>query len=368
LPHGALTAATVTVAWVLTAIAVVLLLHGSINALLLRRAPAAQIVPGRVSLLLPVRDEEDHVAGCLASLQAQVGVPDLEILVLDDGSTDSTRETALSAASGDSRVRLLTGAALPTGWLGKPHACAQLAGAATGELLVFVDADVRLRPDAVSRTAALMAAQCLDYACPYPRQVAESWLERLVQPLLQWSWLTFLPLRVAERSSRRSLAVGNGQVFAVTSTGYAKSGGHAAVRSAVVEDVALARLLHAAGLHGGFVDGTPLATCRMYGGAAALWRGYTKSLCSAFGSPARAGLVCALLLAVYVVPLTFGGWAAVGAYGAGVASRVVAASRTGGRVVDALAHPLSVVAFAVLVGASVVQRQRGVLLWKGRPL
>ena len=129
-------------------------------------------------------------------------------------------------------------------------------------MLVFVDADVVLADDAVAATVdADATARRLQFVSPYPRQLAGSWLERLVQPLLWWSWLTFLPLR-----RRRTLDAGRrwprrtGSCSPSTRRPTATAGGHAAVRDAVVEDMALARALVRSGAHGGFVDGSAIAT------------------------------------------------------------------------------------------------------------
>jgi hypothetical protein len=321
-------------------------------------------------VLVPARDEAAQIAGCLAAVLAQDGVT--EVLVLDDGSTDGTGD--LVRAVRDPRVRLLPGAPLPAGWLGKPHACQQLADAAdpAADVLVFLDADVRLRPGAVAATTELLRRTGLDLVSPYPRQVAGTAAERLVQPLLQWSWLTFLPLRAAERSPRESLSAANGQLLAVRRPAYDEAGGHAAVRAEVVEDVALLRAVKRAGGHGGVADGTALADCRMYPGWPELRDGYTKSLWSAFGSAPGAAGVSALLLLAYVLPpvaALAGSRVGLAGYAAGVTGRVVAARRTGGRAwPDALAHPASVAVLAGLTARSVRARRRGTLTWKGRSL
>jgi len=229
-PAPVLVAGASAAAWALTA-------HTAVNAALLR-TPSATTTLRRVSVLLPVRDEAKRVEPCLRALLGQTGV-DLEVVVLDDGSTDGTAEVVLRVADGDPRVRLLPGRPLSPGWLGKPHACQQLADAAapSSEVLVFVDADVVLAPTAVAATVALLDDTGLDLLSPYPRQAAPG-PTALVQPLLQWSWLTFLPLRAAERSARTSLAAANGQLLAVRRTAYDRAGGHAAVHDDVVEDVA----------------------------------------------------------------------------------------------------------------------------------
>ena len=345
-------------AWLLTA-------HAALNGALLRK-PYARATDVRVSVLLPVRNEAHRVEPCLRALLAQEGV-DLELVVLDDGSTDGTADVVGRLTDGDPRVRLLVGRALPTGWLGKPHACQQLADAAapTSDVLVFVDADVVLAPDAVAATVALLQETGLDLLCPYPRQEAPG-LTALVQPLLQWSWLTFLPLRLAERSGRASLSAANGQLLAVRREAYDRAGGHAAVRAQVVEDVELLRALKRTGGRGGVCDGTALATTRMYDSWRDLADGYTKSL---WTLPAPTLVAMALLYVLPPVAALRGSRAGLAGYAAGVAGRLVAARRTGGRPLpDSLAHPASVTALCLLALRSRVHRRRGRLSWKGRSL
>ena len=379
-------------------LAAALTAHTTWNAGHLRRAPrpaAGDPIEGtRVAVLVPARDEAHRIEPCVRALLAQ-DHPSLQVLVLDDGSTDGTGDLVRSLVGGDARFRVLDGGHQdpPPGWLGKPWACQRLAQAAldgaadpTGgpaaglpappDLLLLVDADVVLAPDAVRRIAALVRDSGLDLASPYPRQVAITPAERLVQPLLQWSWLTTLPLRVAERSPRPSLTAANGQVLAITAAMHRRIGGHAAVRAEVLEDVALARVVKAAGGRAGVTDGTDLATCRMYDGTAEVVDGYAKSLWAAFGSPAGAMGATGLLTATYVLPPAAALLArdpatrAIGAagYAAGALGRVLTARRTGGRAGDAWAHPLSILALDALTAVSLSRHRRRALAWKGRPV
>jgi hypothetical protein len=347
----------------------------------LRRLRVPALDPGplteHVSILLPLRDEAHRVEPCLRALLAvlDAGNSRAELVVLDDGSTDGTADVVRRIVGSDPRVRLITGRALPDGWLGKPHACQQLADTAdvASTVLAFVDADVVLEPHAMASAVDLLRRIGLDLVCPYPRQLAGSPGERLVQPLLQWSWLTTLPLSIAERSPRPSLSAGNGQFLVVDRAVYQSIGGHRAVRSEVIDDVALVRAVKAAGGSGGVVDGTELATCRMYDGWAELQAGYTKSLWAAFGSPAGAGATGAALGLIYVVPalaaLTRRSRVGLAGYVLAVAGRVVVARRTGGRAwPDSLAHPVSIIALTALTARSWLDRRAGRLSWKGRAL
>jgi len=370
-------------------------------------------VAENVAVLLPVRNEAHRLEPCLRSVLGQTGVPGLQVLVLDDQSTDGTRDLVRRVVGDDPRVRLLTGAAMPDGWWGKPWACQQLADEACAirwgpepsesrmpseqpsdsgpgrkacanrcgpdpsesrmpAVLVFVDADVVLSPDAVAATVAALRGSGLDLLCPYPRQVAESLSERLVQPLLAWSWLTTLPLRRAESSRRPSLSAANGQLLAVDTVAYRRAGGHATVRAEMLEDIALLRAIKRSGGRGTVADGTRVATCRMYDGWPALRDGYAKSLWSAFGSPGGAAAVMALLGLAYVVPPVAalrGSRAGLVGYLAAVTGRAVVGRRVGARVwPDALAHPLSVLTFSGLTALSLARRRRGTLRVSGRPL
>jgi hypothetical protein len=268
---------------------------------------------------------------------------------------------------------------LPAGWLGKPHACATgaaVAGDSDGDedgLLVFVDADVRLFPDAVAGAVAVLERHELDLVSPWPRPVAHGPAERLVQPLVPWLWATTLPLRMAERSRRPSLSAATGQFLVLDRRGYDRAGGHAAVRGEVLEDIALLRAVKRAGGRGVPIDGSRLAACRMYDGWPALRDGYAKSLWGAVGGrPAASVAAAAVLTAVWVLPplaALRGSRAGLVGWLAGAAGRAVVAAGTGSRIwPDALAHPLSILALDVLMARSVVGHRRGTLTWRDRPV
>ena len=371
--------------------AVALAAHTAVNLRALRTPHADPTSKPRasrelVSILVPARNEEATIRATLASAceqrtEAGSTAFDIEIIVLDDGSTDATATSVTDLAARDARVRLIRGADTPPPpeWLGKPWACARLSHDARGTVLVFVDADVVLEPDAIAALVdelrGVHGAPALDMVAPYPHQEAEGWLERLVQPLVTWSWVATMPLAWAERSARPSLSAANGQVLAVDADAYRSVGGHEAVAGEVLEDIALMRAFKRAGLRAATVDGSQLARCRMYQGTDEVIAGYSKSLWDAFNGPAGSMAVNTLLIGTYVIPALAAVTAprsstrAIGAtgYAAGVISRALVARRTDERVLpDVLAHPMSVVAFAALNAVSWYRHERGTNEWKGR--
>lgn len=336
----------------------------------------------RVSVLIPARNEAATIATAVTSAAAQHtdagSVPlELEIVVLDDGSQDDTAAIVAALAATDPRITLIRGAdeAPPAGWLGKPWACARLSDEATGSVLAFIDADVELDPDAASALVDTLRAEGFTMLAPYPHQEARGWLERLVQPLVTWSWAATLPLGWAENSTRPSLSAANGQLLVMDAAAYRSIGGHAAVAGEVLEDIALMRAFKRRGLRTATVDGSHLARCRMYCGSREVVDGYGKSLWDAFNGPVGSLGVNALLVGAFVVPAL----GAVGSrstrvralgvvgYAAGVTSRALVARRTGERVLpDALAQPLSIIAFVTLNVISWQRHLRGANTWKGR--
>jgi hypothetical protein len=361
-----------------TVLASGLALHAAANGRHLRR-PDAGVPPvtERVSVLVPARDEQDHVGTTVADLLAQTGVPELEVLVLDDGSTDGT--AAVLARFDDPRLTVLTAPddAPPAGWLGKSWACARLAERATGSVLVFADADVRFTPDAVRACVAALRTDGFGLVSPFPREVAEDWMSRLVQPLLAWSVVATLPLGLARRSTRPALSAANGQFVVVDAATYRRAGGHAAVAGDVLEDIGLMRAVKSAGARAATLDGSRLAACRMYRTPAEVVDGYGKSLWTAFGGPGGSLAVAGALVLGHVVPPVAAlagrrpGTRIVGllGYAAAVAGRAAVARRVGGRVwPDSAAHPASVLAFAGLTAESWRRHLAGTASWKGRAL
>jgi hypothetical protein len=208
-----------------------------------------------------------------------------------------------------------------------------------------------------------------EFISAYPRQVAFSFSERLVQPLLQWSWMTTVPLRMAERSSRTSLAVANGQFFMVKKSALAQISGFTAIANEVLDDMKLARALISSGAHGGVADGSKIAHTRMYKNFREIKAGYGKSLWSAFATPLGAGVAIAFIFLTGIAPIILwftGNPIGLFTYEIIVITRIFSAKRSGGRTLDSLLHPISSAILIYLIIYS--WRMRGKVRWKGRTL
>ena len=312
-----------------------------------------------VDVLIPMRNEEENVEGCLKSVLNSELLDVSKVFVLDDGSSDSTAELI-----GQFKVDKLSGTQPPTGWLGKVWACHNLAQVGSGKYLVFVDADVRLHPYAIASSITKMNKFGWDFISPYPRQISGSFLEKLIQPLLQWSWLASVPLRVAEKFPNRSMTIANGQFFIVKRSAYNASGGHAAIPDEVLDDLELARLLISKGFKGGVADGSAVASCRMYKSNSQLIDGYTKSLWKAFGGQFGTLLAIFLLYFTGISP-----YLGIGAPATFIfLSRVLAAIKTRSNPAYAFLHPISILILLYLIVLSSIRKSRGTLQWRGRAI
>jgi glycosyltransferase involved in cell wall biosynthesis len=235
--------------------------------------------PPKISIIVPARNEESCLGACLASLTAQTGVP-FEVIVVDDHSTDCTREIAASFPG----VRVLQARPLPPGWTGKNNAVTTGALAALGEWLLFTDADTVHLPGSLARSleeARKNRVALLSYS---PEQIVEGFWEKAVMPVI------FAELasnyRPAEVSDPRSpAAAANGQYLLITREAYDAVGGHAAVSTSLLEDVALARAVKQSGRKILFRYGGDAVRTRMYRTFPQLREGWTKNLALLFPWP-----------------------------------------------------------------------------------
>ncbi len=346
-----------------------ILLISLINFFTIRNPKKTTQINESISVVVPLRNEATNVVELIASLRTQTNLAQVEFLLLDDNSEDGTLALLHQHTSGLTNFHILNGSTLPQGWIGKTWALQQLFERSSGQIIVSVDADVRLVPDAINRAVTLLKNTQLDFLSPYPKQLSFSWSERLIQPLLQWSWMSTVMLRIAEKSSIASMVVANGQFFVVRRAALAQVGGYESVRNKVLDDVELARALVKQGSHGCVANGAEIASTRMYSSWKEIQAGYGKSLHAAFGSFFGSALAITFLFLTGIAPLIAGitgstiGWYA---YAAVTLTRVMSSIKTGKNALDALLHPISSALLMYLIIYSWLMR--GQVQWKGRTL
>ncbi len=356
-----------TLAWIALFLAVGPLLLGLWNLTLYRVPAPAQGRPA-VSVLIPARNEEANIGEACAAVLASTGV-EVELIVLDDASTDRTPDILRAIA--DPRLRVASAPPLPPGWSGKQHACSALGALAQHDLMVFVDADVRLAPDALSRMSGYMARHPVGLASGFPRQVTVTWSEQLLLPLIHFLLLGFLPMAAMLRSGSPGLGAGCGQLFIARRDAYVRAGGHAAIKASLHDGLMLPRAFRRAGLMTGLFDATPFATCRMYANAAQVWEGLCKNATEGMAKAAALPVWTCILFGGQVLPavlmLVSPSIPAALALAASSGLRLTLAARFRQPWLAALLHPLGVLAVLFVQWSALVRALRGrPATWRGR--
>jgi len=340
--------------------------------------------PPLVSVIVPARNEAANIRRCVDALRAQT-YPRLELLVVDDRSTDDTPRILAELAASEPRLRVIQGKPLPAGWVGKPHALHQGAQAARGSLLCFMDADTFAEPALIASTVRAMQAHQADLFTIMTRQEMGSFWEKVLLPVVFTGLaLGFDVERVHDPDD--PLAIANGQFILIRRAVYQAVGGHAAIRASIVEDKDLAERVKHAGYRLVLGDGRALATTRMYTSLGEMWEGWTKNVY--LGTRGRPGLLLfgafASLLGAFVLPGTLiasllwawhgGGGAAWGVFAEASLLTTVLLYQRGrfARLFDisaawGLTFPLgaALTAAIILTSAFLVLSGRGVT-WKGR--
>ena len=325
-----------------------------------------------LSVLIPARNEAENLPRLLSSLKEQSLNP-LEILLLDDCSEDDTSTVIADYQEKLPHLGYLQGKPLPRGWKGKNWACHQLSLKAKGDYLLFLDADVILSPRALESALIMANQKHTDLLSIFPSQETISFGEKLVIPLMYWILLAFLPLRLVYKSQNPLFRAANGQFKLFTRQAYMKSGGHAGVASAIVEDMALAFRVKAADMNLLTLLGGELIYCRMYHNFKDACRGFTRSFFPGFSLqalpftllllfftlPFFLPLAFAFMFPFYFLPLFF------------ILFTRLLINRLSGKLslfFTLLFHPLQMLLLVYLGLRSVIKTKRGTLTWKNRLL
>lgn len=325
--------------------------------------PAAASPAGRLSVLIPARDEAENLPRCLATVLSQPGVE--EVLVYDDHSTDATPAVVQRFAARDGRVRLIPPLPLPDGWCGKTFACQTLARHAAAPWLLFLDADAILAPGAVAGILEEAARRQVTLLSCWPALAMHTVWEKLLMPMLNFVVLTLYPTPLAlTRPWDASLGLAHGALILARKDAYERVGGHAAVKGELFEDTALARLWRARGERSLCLDGRFVVSTRMYAGFGDIWRGFEKNFYPAFRSPLSFCAFLGLHGIAFLGSFLTGTWPAAGCV---LAMRFLLALRFGHPLGSVLFHPLAEVVLLALGISSWWRYRHGAgVEWKGR--
>ncbi len=338
--------------------------------------PSGQQCPS-ISVLIPARDEAKGIRASVSSVLASTGCH-VEVIVLDDQSTDGTAEIVAEMARKDSRVRCISGTTLPSGWNGKQYACYQLSQVAHYDVMVFMDADVRLSSTALATMENYRGSHEIDLLSAFPHQETGTWLEQWLIPLMHYLLLGYLPFSRMRSTRDPSLAAGCGQLFMTTRDAYQRAGTHQSIASSRHDGIKLPRAYRTAGLVTDVVDGTGLAECRMYHNAGEVVRGVLKNAHEGIAQPKLILVFTTLMLGGSVMPLvalvfalgsgnTLAAWVSAVAVLLGHLPRAISAQQFRQPIAGVVFHSASVAVFIVLqwiaFGMSLAGRQ---IAWRGR--
>ncbi len=351
-------------------------------------APQPGVAPPPVSVLIPARNEAGGIEASVDAVLASDGVT-LEVVVLDDGSTDGTGDLVRQINQRDGRVRLIDGVGLPDGWNGKQHACFRLSQAAAYDHFLFLDADVRMQPAALSvllrRKARPLPGGPIALLSCFPRQQTGTVAEKLLIPMMHYLLLGYLPFGRMRATPQPGFASGCGQMFLTDRASYHAAGTHRALAGSRHDGLKLPLAYRQAGLMTDCVDGTELAVCRMYTTTAEVRSGLLKNATEGIANTRLIVPFSVLLLGGSVLPwlvlaaaliwqeqLPEAYWGATTclamiAVGLSLLPRLLAVWRLRQSWIAVPLHPVAVMWFLALQVRAMINAARGKqVAWRGR--
>lgn len=236
-----------------------------------------------VSVLIPARNEEANIGNILDDLLSQ-DYENIEIIVFNDQSDDRTAEIVTLYTIREKRIRLIDSEGLPEGWLGKNFACHSLAKSAKGDYFLFLDADVRISGNVIGRAVSFSDKNRIDLISSFPRQLIETYGERITVPVMNYILVSLLPLVLVRRTRFISLSAANGQFMIFRADSYRELIPHEKVRNNRVEDIHIARMFKKAGKNVSCTLGDNDLSCRMYRGFGDAVNGFSKNVTAFFGN------------------------------------------------------------------------------------
>lgn len=330
---------------------------------------APRIFP-KVSILIPARNEEASIGRLLEGVLA-LDYPQWEAFVCNDHSSDNTEEILNWFSGEDERIHWFLGDKLPEGWMGKNYACYQLAKRATGKYLLFLDADVELSRDAVSKAVDYFEEKDLFLLSLFPQQKMQSLAEWSVVPVMNWILQSLLPMILARITSYPSLSAANGQFMLFEADNYHHYQWHSRVRNQNVEDIYLARMIKSEGLKMAVLLGNEDVYCRMYRHLKEGIAGFSRNIHEYFGG--NRGMMLGFWALVFFGPFIV--WAALGwkflLFFAAIVmvNRIFTAIAARQHIIGSvLLHPLQMMGFTAIVFYNIFSSVKKSTTWKGRKI
>ena len=268
----------------ITAILFVLFIIFLWNLYVLRKKTYNQIPDAKlpfISVLVPARNEELNIHNILTSLLIQ-DYPEFEVIVLNDNSGDRTGEIIDEIQKQFPRLKVLNGKHPEEGWTGKCYACKQLYEASNGEYLLFTDADTIHKKNSLRESVKIAINRKADLLTLFPENTLVSFAEKLIMPMLFFTIMLMLPLYFVDKKGFHKFSIGIGPFMLFRRDAYEKIGGHESVKSALVEDVWLARKIKESGLMLAAADGFSILSVRMYRSFKEIWNGFSKNIFAGF--------------------------------------------------------------------------------------
>ena len=322
----------------------------------------------KVSVLIPARNEAHNIKHLLEGLLEQE-YQSWEAIVYDDLSEDRTPDIVLSYQKRDARIRLLRGSGLPQGWLGKNFGCHQLAKHATGEYLLFMDADVRVEKTLISDAVAYFEKHRLELLSIFPQQIMESWGEKVSVPIMNWVLVSLLPLILTRVSANPALAAANGQHMLFRAATYRPMQFHERFKNHAVEDISIAKYMKHQKLRTHTLLSNGQIKCRMYGSLKEAIGGFSKNVLAFFGNSIPLSIAMLLITTLGVIPvyLAFGTTASLTYLAASLFLRALVAYISKQNVlVNTILAPVQQIVFCIMIIKAIYNRHTRKNTWKGR--
>lgn len=325
----------------------------------------------KVSILIPARNEEIVIGQLLSGLQ-QLDYPDFEVIVCNDHSSDNTEEIIDFYASEDFRIQVFLSEKLPDDWLGKNFACYQLAKKATGNYLVFIDADVVLSKNAITKAVSFAQKKKLSFLSIFPQQIMLTFAERITVPVINWFLLSHIALIFMQKKWFFSaLAAADGQFMMFEATSYRKHQWHSKVRNENVEDIHIARMVTTSGLKMAVLLANKDVFCRMYHHFDEAILGFSRNVHEYF-------VGFRTLMLFFWLMICLGPWVVLATFGPDffylyaimvVCNRLfVSIASRQNAFLSVMLHPLQMISLSLIIIKNMYRMLKKETIWKGRKI